>query len=73
MSGEGRLNIVAAYQFSGTYRGAAVICGTMHETVKKVVTAEFARLSGHPAPVRKPWVSNTEVVRELVVRKVMAS
>ncbi|MFM8895038.1 MAG: IS21 family transposase, partial [Actinomycetales bacterium] len=73
MSGEDRMNIVAAYQLSGTYRDAAVICGTTHKTVKKVVTQELARMSGQPAPVRKPRVSNTEVVRELVVQKVMAS
>jgi len=67
------MNIVAAYQLAGTYRGAAVICGTTHKTVKKVVTQELARMSGQPAPVRKPRVSNTEVVRDLVAQKVTAS
>ena len=31
------LDIVAAYQLVGTYRGAAEICGTTHKTVKRVI------------------------------------
>ena len=32
-----RMNIIAAYQEVGTYRGAADICGTTHKTVKRVI------------------------------------
>ena len=67
------MNIVAAKQLAETYRGAAVICGTTHKTVKKVVTQELARMSGQPALGRKPRVSKTEVVRDLVAQQVTAS
>ena len=29
------MDIIAAYQLVGTYRGAAAICGTTHKTVKR--------------------------------------
>lgn len=67
------MDIIAAYGLVGSYRGAAQICGTTHKTVKKVVTEELARMSGQPLPARKARVSNTEVVRDLVSRKVTAS
>lgn len=31
------MDIIAAHQLVGTYRGAADICGTTHKTVKRVV------------------------------------
>ena len=31
------MDIIAAYREVGTYRGAAVICGTTHKTVKRVI------------------------------------
>ena len=31
------MDIIAAYQQVGTYRGAAEICGTTHKTVKRVI------------------------------------
>jgi transposase len=67
------MDIIAAYGLVGSYRGAAEMCGTTHKTVKKVVTEELARMSGHPVPARKARVSNTEVVRDLVGKKVAAS
>ena len=67
------MDIIAGYGLVGSYRGAAQICGTTHRTVKKVVTEELARMSGQPVPARKARVSNTEVVRDLVSRKVAAS
>ena len=72
-SGEERMDVIAAYGLVGSYRGAAQICGTTHRTVKKVVTEELARMSGHPLSARKARVSNTEVVRDLVSKKVAAS
>lgn len=30
------MDIIAAYQLVGTYRGAADICGTTHKTVRRV-------------------------------------
>ena len=67
------MDVIAAYGLVGSYRGAAQICGTTHRTVKKVVTEELARMSGHPLSARKARVSNTEVVRDLVSKKVAAS
>lgn len=64
-SGEERIDIMAAYQLAGSYRGAAEICDTTHKTVKRIETEELARMSGHPLPSRKARVSNTEVVRDL--------
>ena len=32
-----RMDIVAAYEQVGTYRGAAALCGTTHKTVKRVI------------------------------------
>jgi hypothetical protein len=31
------MDIIAAYRQVGTYRGAAVMCGTTHKTVRRVV------------------------------------
>ena len=31
------MDVIAAYQQVGTYRGAAVMCGTTHKTVKRMV------------------------------------
>ena len=31
------MDIIAAYQQVGTYRGAAVMCGTTHKTVKRII------------------------------------
>ena len=36
------MDIVAAYEQVGTYRGAAVLCGTTHKTVRRVVEAARA-------------------------------
>ena len=31
------MDVIAAYQQVGTYRGAAVMCGTTHKTVKRII------------------------------------
>ena len=33
------MDILAAYREVGSYRGAAVICGTTHKTVRRIVDA----------------------------------
>jgi len=63
------MNIVAAYQLVGTYRGAADICGTTHKTVKRVIERTEA---GEPRPVRAPRPANYEGVRTLVTDAVKA-
>jgi len=46
------MDIVHAYQTVGTYRGAAVLCGTTHKTVKRVLERQarghLARRAAHP-------------------------
>jgi hypothetical protein len=37
-----RMDVLAAYREVGSYRGAAVICGTTHKTVKRIVAAHDA-------------------------------
>ncbi len=63
------MDIVAAYQLVGTYRGAAEICGTTHKTVKRVVERTEA---GQERPAREPRPSNYEGVRSLVADAVKA-
>ena len=42
------MDVIAAYQQVGTYRGAAEICGTTHKTVRRVIeraeTGETGRM-----------------------------
>ncbi|HPL30849.1 MAG TPA: IS21 family transposase, partial [Anaerolineae bacterium] len=63
------MDISAAYQLVGTYRGAAEICGTTHKTVKRVIERTEA---GQERPVREPRPSNYESVRTLVADAVRA-
>lgn len=66
------MDIVAAYEQVGTFRGAAALCGTTHKTVKRVVTAQAA---GEPpdAKRRPAGAKNTECVKELIAEKVRAT
>ena len=40
------MDVIAAYQLVGTYRGAAAMCGTTHKTVKCII--ERAEAGGKP-------------------------
>ena len=62
-----RMDVLAAYREVGTYRGAAVICGTTHKTVKRIVDRHNA---GGAAPERKERIHNYDDVRETVVKEV---
>ncbi len=66
------MDIVAAYQLVGSYRGAAEICGTTHKTVKRVIERTATTAAGEHRPVRAPRPSNYEVVRLLVADAVSA-
>src|SRR5579875_1064501 len=57
------MDILAAYREAGSYRGAAVICGTTHKTVKRVVERHNA---GGAEPARKDCSSNYDGIRRLV-------
>jgi transposase len=61
------MDIVAAYQQVGTYRGAAEICGTTHKTVKRVI--ERAVAGDGPRP-RKHRQRNYDAVAQLVAKRV---
>lgn len=63
------MDIIAAYQLVGSYRGAAEICGTTHKTVRRVV--ERIEAEGQ-RPVRAPRRANYEDVRGLVAGAVTA-
>jgi transposase len=64
------MDIIAAYREVGTYRGAAVMCGTTHKTVKRIIERQDA---GGKAPGRKGRGHNYDPVAELVAEKVAAT
>jgi transposase len=61
------MDVLAAYREVGSYRGAAVICGTTHKTVKRIVERHEA---GGMVPARKQRQHNYDVVGELVAQRV---
>ena len=61
------MDIVAAYQQVGTYRGAAAMCGTTHKTVKRIIERAEA---GGKTPDRMPRGRNYDLVAELVADRV---
>jgi transposase len=65
-----RMDVIAAYETVGTYRGAAEICGTTHRTVKRIVEAHRAEQSGEERPERKGRGHNYDTVADLVAEKV---
>jgi transposase len=64
------MDIISAYRRAGSYRGAAVICGATHKTVKRVVERAEA---GDARPERKDRARNYAPVAELVRARVEAS
>ena len=62
-----RMDIISAYREVGSYRGAAVLCGTSHKTVRRVIAAHEA---GEGRPERAVRVRNFDTVIELVTGKV---
>jgi Integrase core domain len=64
------MDILAAYQEVGSYRGAAAMCGTTHKTVRRVVDRHNA---GGTVGPRRDRGHNYEDVRGLVAEKVRKS
>jgi Integrase core domain len=64
------MDIISAYREVGTYRGAAVVSGTTHKTVKRVIARQEA---GAGTPPRVPRGHNYDAVAELVAGRVKAS
>jgi transposase len=61
------MDVIAAYQQVGSYRGAAQICGTTHRTVKRIVDAQLA---GGQSPGSVDRVHNYDGVAGLVASRV---
>jgi hypothetical protein len=61
------MDVIAAFQQVGSYRGAAQICGTTPKTVKRVIDRQEA---GAGVSVRSLRDHNYDVVTELVARRV---
>jgi transposase len=61
------MDIISAYREVGTYRGAAVVSGTTHKTVKRVIARHEA---GGGRPVRVPRGRNYDGVAVLVAERV---
>ncbi len=66
------MNIVAAFEQVGTYRGAAALCGTTHKTVRRVIEAQQ---SGRSLERRRhrDVTKNTDVARDVIAEKVRTS
>jgi transposase len=63
-----RMDVISAYRDVGSYRGAAVICGTTHKTVKRIIEAHEA--AGNPAAAKPPRARNYDAVADLVAQRV---
>ncbi len=64
------MDVIAAYESVGTYRGAAEICGTTRKTVRRMVEADQAELAGASPVERKERSHNYDPVAELVTQRV---
>jgi len=64
------MDVIAAYRDVGTYRAAAVMCGTTHKTVKRIIEAHEAASVGQSPPLRVPRGRNFDEVADLVAEKV---
>ena len=64
------MDVLAAYREVGSYRGAAVVCGTTHKTVARIVARHEA---DGVAPERKDRGHNYDAVADLVEKKVESS
>jgi transposase len=63
-----RMDVIAAYQQVGSYRGAAEMCGTTHKTVRRIVAAALA-VGEHP-PARRARGHNYDDVAALARDKI---
>lgn len=61
-----KMDVIAAYQSVGTYRGAAELCGTTHKTVRRIVQAHRAE----EPEERKGRGHNYDAVAEVVAERV---
>lgn len=66
-----RLDIITAFQETGSYRAAAALCGTTHKTVRRTLERWWA--GDDLAAPRQPVVRNIDAYRDLVADKVDAT
>jgi transposase len=64
------MDVIAAYQQVGSFRGAAAICGTTHKTVKRIIAVHEAG-GARAERVQRPH--NYDEVTDLVAAKVKAT
>jgi transposase len=64
------MDVVAAFRDVGTYRGAAQLCGVDPKTVKRKVLAHEGGELDEERAARAALPKNTDVVRDLVERRV---
>lgn len=67
------MDVVSAYRDVGSYRGAGEICGVDPKTVKRIVVAWEAGELEETRRRRRPVARNTDVVEDLVVKRVEAT
>jgi transposase len=63
------MDMIAAYNDVGSYRGAAAICGVDHKTVKRAVIAKGAQ----GGPARSARHHNFDVVADVVAKRVAST
>jgi transposase len=61
------MDVIAAFREVGSYRGAAVMCGTTHKTVKRIMDRYEA---GGAAPARRERGHNYDPVAQVVADRV---
>ena len=64
------MDVVSAFYDVGSYRGAAEMCGVDPKTVKRKVLAHEAGVLDEQRAGRRPVAKNTDVVRDLVAKRV---
>ena len=62
------MDIVNAYEATGTYRGAAALSGTTHKTVRRVLARRAAGAA--PGRAATPRPKATDAVREVIETRV---
>lgn len=70
LSARKTMDVIAVYRDVGSYRGAAEICGVDPKTVKRKVLAWEAGEVDEKRAARRPVGKNTDVVRDLVAKRV---
>lgn len=70
LSARKTMDVVSTYRDVGSYRGAAEICGVDAKTVKRKVLAWEAGGLDEGRAGRAPVAKNTDVVRDLVAKRV---